>query len=366
MAEKAEQATGETLAFARKAPPPEKGKEGLPGLGNAPGMPPRKVPPFPGSPMLQSPVGPPLNLLPPKASPSSLLPASKETHARFGQSAARATGRARAPATAPGLEDEEEARHPAGRKVPKQILRPRPESHWGLEEQKVGEGTIKLRGRMEKRHGRTGRWGPDQVPAGVGSPGESGWLGSATPPACAAGIRPRRAAPRPPPQRQESGLARTGRRVRGSRPAEAGCLERRAGPGGASLPVNALLLSTPPAAWRPALRQVSPPPREQRSCADRCKLRGSHGEPTHGWLDSDTAVRDLHPGLGPSAESPPHECPALPQRDIKVMSHASHPAHSRERTAIQKRKKMTSPWPKQNASRKSCPKQHFVKLPGFS
>lgn len=185
--------------------------------------------------------------------------------------------RRRAPA--PGLEDEEEARHPAGCKVPKQILHPRSESHWGLEKQKVGEGTIKLRGRMEKCHGRAGRWGPDQVPAGVGSPGASGWLGSATPPARAAGIRPHRAAPRPPPQRQESGLARTGRRVRGSRPAGAGCLERRAGPGGASLSVNALLLSAPPAAWRPALRQGSPRPRARRSRMDRCKLRGSHGEP---------------------------------------------------------------------------------------
>lgn len=52
MAEKAEQTTGETLTFARKAPPPEKGKEGLPGLGNAPGIPPREVPLFPGSPSL--------------------------------------------------------------------------------------------------------------------------------------------------------------------------------------------------------------------------------------------------------------------------------------------------------------------------
>lgn len=79
----------------------------------------------------------------------------------------------------------------------------------GLEDQKVEEGTIKLKGRMEKCHGRAGRWGPDQVPAGVGSLGASGWLGSATPPARAAGIRSRRGAPRPPPQRQESGLART-------------------------------------------------------------------------------------------------------------------------------------------------------------
>lgn len=121
------------------------------------------------------------------------------------------------------------------------------------------KGTIKLRGRLEKCRGRARRWGPKQVPAGVGSPGASGWLGSATPPARAAGIRPRRAAPRPPPQRQESGLARTGRRVRGSGPAGAGCLKRRAGPGGASLSVNALLLCAPPAAWRPALRQGSPP-----------------------------------------------------------------------------------------------------------
>lgn len=98
MAEKAEQAARETLTFARKAPPPEKAKEGLPSLGNAPGMPPQEVPPFPGSPMLQSPVSPPLNLLLPKAGPSSLPQASKETHACFGQSAARATGRA--PATA--------------------------------------------------------------------------------------------------------------------------------------------------------------------------------------------------------------------------------------------------------------------------
>lgn len=66
MAQKAEQAAGEILTFARKAPPPEKGKEGLPGLGNAPGMPPREVPPFPSSPILQAPVGPPLNLLPQK------------------------------------------------------------------------------------------------------------------------------------------------------------------------------------------------------------------------------------------------------------------------------------------------------------
>lgn len=65
---------------------------------------------------------------------------------------------------------------------------------------------------------------------------------------------------------------------------------------------------------------------------------GPTASPTHGWLDPDTAVRDLHPGPGPSAESPPQECPALPQRDIKVMSHASHPAHSPERTSIQKKK----------------------------
>lgn len=47
MAEKAEQAARETLTFARKAPPPEKGKEGLPGLGNAPGMPPTRGAAFP-------------------------------------------------------------------------------------------------------------------------------------------------------------------------------------------------------------------------------------------------------------------------------------------------------------------------------
>lgn len=47
MAEKAEQEARETLTFARKAPPPEKGKEGLPGLGNAPGMPPTRGAAFP-------------------------------------------------------------------------------------------------------------------------------------------------------------------------------------------------------------------------------------------------------------------------------------------------------------------------------
>jgi hypothetical protein len=141
---------------------------------------------------------------------------------------------------------------------------------------------------MEKCHGRAGRWRPDQVPAGVGSLGASGWLGSATPPVRAAGIRPRRAAPRPPPQRQESGLARTGRRVRGSRPAGAGCLGRRAGPGGASLSVNALLLSAPPAAWRAALRQGSPRPRARRSRTDRRKLRGvpRRAPRTDGWTQT--------------------------------------------------------------------------------
>lgn len=39
----------------------------------------------------------------------------------------------------------------------------------------MGKGTIKLRGRMEKCHGRTGRWEPEQVPAGVWSPGASDW-----------------------------------------------------------------------------------------------------------------------------------------------------------------------------------------------
>lgn len=72
MAEKAEQEARETLTFARKAPPPEKGKEGLPGLGNAPGMPPSEVPPFLGSNLLYPTVGPPLHLLTPKAGPSSL------------------------------------------------------------------------------------------------------------------------------------------------------------------------------------------------------------------------------------------------------------------------------------------------------
>lgn len=295
MAEKAEQAAGETLTFARKAPPPEKGKEGLPILGNAPGMPPREVPPFPGSLMLQSPVGPPRNLLPPKAGPSSLPQVSKETHSlwavcssRNRQSSSSSDGGLRLPDW--GMRKKAGTRQDA--KSLSSIYSHDLRAVGGLEEQKVEEGTIKLKGRMEKCHGRAGRWGPDQVPAGVGSLGASGWLGSATPPARAAGIRPRRAAPRPPPQRQESGLARTGRRVRGSRPAGAGCLGRRAGPGGASLSVNALRLSAPPAAWRPALRQGSPRPRARRSRADRRKLRGSHGEP-HARM-----VRPRHSGAG--------------------------------------------------------------------
>lgn len=102
-------------------------------------------------------------------------------------------------------------------------------------------------------------------------------------------------------------------------------------------------LSQRPAALHSSRRLASssplgfPPPPAQGAALVRGPLQtegGPTASPTHRWLDPDTAVRDLHPGSGPSAESPPQECPALPQRNIKVTSHASHPANSRERTAI--------------------------------
>lgn len=95
MAEKAEQEARETLTFARKAPPPEKGKEGLPGLGNAPGMPPTRGAAFPWLthplPSSRSSTSSPT----PKAGSNSFSQAFKETHTGFGQSAACATGRVR-------------------------------------------------------------------------------------------------------------------------------------------------------------------------------------------------------------------------------------------------------------------------------
>lgn len=106
---------------------------------------------------------------------------------------------------------------------------------------------------MEKCHGR---WEVGTL-AGTCRSWES-WrvwlarLGDDACPRCRDPVLPRGPAQRPPP-RQESGIARVSRGVRGSSPAAAGCLERRAGPGGASFSVNAPLLSAPPAARCPAL-----------------------------------------------------------------------------------------------------------------
>lgn len=111
-----------------------------------------------------------------------------------------------------------------------EVVHPPPESP-GTGAAKDGERYNKVEGshgEVSRTHGEVG------TRAGTCRSLESWrfWLGSATPPARAAGIRPLRAVPRPPPRRQESGLARAGRCVHGSRPAGAGCLERRAGPGG--------------------------------------------------------------------------------------------------------------------------------------
>lgn len=97
--------------------------------------------------------------LTPKAGPSSLPRASKETHTGFGQSAACATGRARAPATAGSqLRDwrmgrKPQARRPAGCQVPSQhkpvrSCTPRPEP--------PGTGTAKGGGRCNKVEGSHG------------------------------------------------------------------------------------------------------------------------------------------------------------------------------------------------------------------
>lgn len=95
-----------------------------------------------------------------------------------------------------------------------------------------------------------------------------------------------------------------------------GAQERRAGPGGASLSVNAPLLSAPPAAWRPALRHGSPRPRARRLLArarTAAGCGGSHGEPhaTDGWTQARRGGTCV-PLLGPSTESP-HGCPPGPR-----------------------------------------------------
>lgn len=270
MAEKAEQEARETLTFARKAPPPEERKEGLPGLGNAPGMPPTRGAAFPwlthSLATSRSSTSPPT----PKAGSSSLPRASKETRTRFGQSAACATGRAGAPATADSqLRDwrmgrKPQARRPAGCKVPSQH-RPvrsctRDLSHQGLQEQKVGEGKNKVEGshgEVSRAHGKVGNR------AGTCRSLES-WrvrlagLGDAACPRCRDPASPR--GPAPAAAAAGERVSPRGRRVRGSRPAGAGRLERRAGPGGANVSVNAPLLCAPPAAWRSALLQGSPGP----------------------------------------------------------------------------------------------------------
>lgn len=200
--------------------------------------------------------------------------------------------RRRAPA--PGLEDEEEGRHPAGCKVPKQHLLPRPESRWGTGRSKSGRRYNKVEG----SHGEVSRArGEVGTRSGTCRSRESWrvWLAGfcdAACPCCRDPVSPRSPAPaaaaageRASPHARVAESADPARQELGA----SGGGRDRAGPVSQSTPCCPLLL--PPPGVQLSAR-ASPRPRARRSRADRRKLRGSHGEP-HARM-----VRPRHSGAG--------------------------------------------------------------------
>lgn len=220
---------------------------------------------------------------------------------------------------------------------------------------------------MEKCHGRTGEVG---TRAGTCRSLESWrvWLAglcNVAGPRCRDPASPRGPAP---------AAAAAGERV-----SPRGSLSPRIPPGRSWVPRAAggtgrgQCLSQRLAALRSSRRLASgsppgfPRPRARRGARGRTDVDwwGPTTSPMHRWLDPDTAVPDLHRDSGPSAESP-RECPALPQREVKVTSHASHLARAWERSAVQPKKNDLSRGPSKMPLESRGQSNTLQNLPGFS
>lgn len=216
-------------------------------------MPLRQVPPFPGSSILPPPPPHPTRPHARKLIPDTLSAPFRGTHTPYPLPAARATGgslglqRQRALRAGGGERRELGAQRDAKSSASVDLLGGAPVS-WatvGLEQQKVWK-VAGSHGEVSRAHGGLG------TQAGTcRSRSASGSLRYATPPARAAGIRPRRAAPRPPQRRRGEPCGPPGS-VRLSRPAEA----PRWGAAGGAGRGGARPAARPPPLWL----QPLPPP----------------------------------------------------------------------------------------------------------